>query len=258
MKKPQWIISLALAACCSWASPALAESPKEYVKGILDRVMTIQTNPALEGEAHEAQRGKQIHQIIETSFDFKTMARDALGPYAGQASGEFTTTFSYLFQDSYTRMVLKFLKKENVTYNRESRDGNKARVDTTIVRPNESIPVSYLLHQSGGGWLLYDVNVDGVSILENYRTQFSQAIRTKGFGFLLQRMKAAEKRIQPVLSVLHDQVLFLKHNLNARAIGSLQGEYRTLQGNVDQLIRDMQRSIDEADAFIRKMQASAD
>lgn len=91
------------------------------------------------------------------------------------------------------------------------------------------------------------------------RTSGQELERTRReYKILLQRMKAAEKRIQPVLSVLHDQVLFLKHNLNARAIGSLQGEYRTLQGNVDQLIRDMQRSIDEADTFIRKMQASAD
>ena len=72
---------------------------------------------------------------------------------------------------------------------------------------------------------------------------------------LLQRMKAAERRIEPVLSVLRDQVLFLKHNLNARAISALHGEYRTLQGNVDQLLADMQRAIDEADSFIRRLQA---
>ena len=74
---------------------------------------------------------------------------------------------------------------------------------------------------------------------------------------LLQRMKPAEKRIAPVLAVLHDQVLFLKHNLNARAIGALQGEYRTLQSNVDQLMADMQRAIDEADSFIRRLQAAS-
>lgn len=71
---------------------------------------------------------------------------------------------------------------------------------------------------------------------------------------LIQRMKAAEQRIEPVLSVLRDQVLFLKHNLNARAISSLHGEYRSLQGNVDQLLADMQRAIDEADTFIRRLQ----
>lgn len=78
----------------------------------------------------------------------------------------------------------------------------------------------------------------------------------KDYQALLQRMKAAEKRIDPVLDVLRDQMLFLKHNLNARAIGALQGEYRTLQGNVDQLLTDMQRSIDEADTFIRQLQKS--
>ena len=77
----------------------------------------------------------------------------------------------------------------------------------------------------------------------------------KDYRVLLQRMKAAEKRIDPVLDVLRDQVLFLKHNLNARAIGALQGEYRTLEGNVDQLLADMQRAIDEADVFIRQLQS---
>jgi ElaB/YqjD/DUF883 family membrane-anchored ribosome-binding protein len=78
----------------------------------------------------------------------------------------------------------------------------------------------------------------------------------KDYRVLLQRMKAAEKRIDPVLNVLRDQVLFLKHNLNARAIGALQGEYRTLEGNVDQLLADMQQAIDEADVFIRQLQRS--
>ena len=76
----------------------------------------------------------------------------------------------------------------------------------------------------------------------------------KDYRELLQRMKAAEKRIDPVLDVLRDQVLFLKHNLNARAIGALQSEYRTLEGNVDQLLAEMQRAIDEADVFIRQLQ----
>ncbi|MDX2352818.1 DUF2959 domain-containing protein [Stutzerimonas xanthomarina] len=76
----------------------------------------------------------------------------------------------------------------------------------------------------------------------------------KDYRVLLQRMKTAEKRIDPVLDVLRDQVLFLKHNLNARAIGALKGEYRTLEGNVDQLLAEMQRAIDEADVFIRQLQ----
>lgn len=78
------------------------------------------------------------------------------------------------------------------------------------------------------------------------------------YRVLLQRMQSAERSIEPVLSVLRDQVLFLKHNLNARAIGALQGEYRTLQRNVDQLVTEMQRAIDEADGFIRQLQQQKD
>jgi hypothetical protein len=84
-----------------------------------------------------------------------------------------------------------------------------------------------------------------------------QLSRTRAeYRTLIERMKAAEKRIDPVLNVLHDQVLYLKHNLNARAIGALHGEYRNLQSNVDRLLQDMQRSIDEADGFVKRLQSS--
>ena len=196
MKKPLWIISLALIACCTWIIPALAESPTGFVRGILDRVMVIQNDPALSQPA----RAKAIHRIIEQSFDFPMMAKDSLGNTYGRLSGaqrqEFTRTFSYLFQDSYTRMVLNFLKKENVQYKRESQEGDTARVETAFVRTNENIPVTYLMHRSSQGWILHDVIVDGVSILQNYKTQFAQVIRTKSFDFLLKKMADQRRAIQ--------------------------------------------------------------
>ena len=66
-------------------------------------------------------------------------------------------------------------------------------------------------------------------------------------------MKRASGKIHPVLSVFHDQVLYLKHNLNAQAIASLQGELVTLEHNVDQLVREMEDAIREADRFIAKL-----
>ncbi|WP_297839674.1 DUF2959 domain-containing protein [Pseudomonas sp.] len=74
---------------------------------------------------------------------------------------------------------------------------------------------------------------------------------------LLVTMKASESRIPPVLNVLHDQVLFLKHNLNAQAIGALKGESGNLQNSVYDLLKDMQRSIDGSNAFVRHLQNSA-
>jgi len=196
MKRPRWIISLALAVCMFWTMSAWADSPTTYVRGILDKVMSLQNDTSLSSQA----RARAIHGIIEHSFDFAMMAKNSLGSTYDSLSGgqrqEFTRTFSYLFQDSYTRLVLNFLKKENIQYGAESPEGDKARVATTIVRPNENIPVTYLMHKAAGGWILYDVIVDGVSILHNYQTQFAQVIRTKSFGFLLQKMEEQRRAVE--------------------------------------------------------------
>jgi phospholipid transport system substrate-binding protein len=158
--------------------------------------MALQNDPAQSAQA----RSQAIHRIIERNFDFAMMAKDSLGPTYDRLSGgqrqEFTQTFSYLFQDSYTRLVINFLKKENIQYGRETSDGNKARVETTIARTNENIPVTYLMHTASQGWVLYDVIVDGVSILQNYKTQFGQVIRTKSFEFLLNKMQEQRRAIQ--------------------------------------------------------------
>jgi phospholipid transport system substrate-binding protein len=196
MKKPLWIFSLALAAFWGATQPALAETPTAYVRGFMDKVMGIQNDAALSSQA----RSQAIHKIIEHIFDFPLMARDSLGETYGGLSGgqrqEFTRTFSYLFQDSYTRLVLNFLKKENIQYSQERLEGDKARVETAIVRTNENIPVTYLMHSAAQGWILYDVVVDGVSILQNYRNQFGQVIRSKSFGFLLNKMEEQRRAIQ--------------------------------------------------------------
>ncbi|MGB7912239.1 MAG: ABC transporter substrate-binding protein [Desulfobaccales bacterium] len=191
MKKRLSIISLAfLAVIWMGVLPAAAESPTAFVQGIMDKTMAIQNNPAPDTQA----RTRAIHQIIEQNFDFPMMAKDTLGATYGQLSAgqrqQFNNTFDYLFEDSYTRMVLNFLKQQNIKYGQERQEsGGKARLDTTLVRANDIIPVTYLMHSAPRGWLLYDVAVDGVSILENYRDEFGRVIRTKSFDYLLQRME---------------------------------------------------------------------
>ena len=71
---------------------------------------------------------------------------------------------------------------------------------------------------------------------------------------LIKAMRSAETRMEPVLQAFQDQVLFLKHNLNARAIDSLQGELGTIETDVAQLVREMEKSIAESEAFIRRLQ----
>jgi len=200
MKFTLKVFSAAFLAMLLLVMPVLAGPPTDYVRGILDSVMAIQSNPAMTGPAHETARAKAIRAIIQRSFDFPLMAQNSLGATYGKLSQgqrqEFISVFSALFQDSYTRMVLNFLKKETINYGKEDASGGKARVATTIARTNETIPVEYLMHNQGGSWRLYDVIVDGVSILDNYKRQFGQVIDAKSFGFLMDKMKTQQKAIK--------------------------------------------------------------
>lgn len=193
MTKFWYVVGVQLLACWLAVAPALAGAPTAFVKNILDEVMAIQNNPAMEGPAHEAERAQAIRRIIQKKFDFPHMAQSTLGAAYGKLSAgqrqEFANVFSSLFQTSYTNMVLRFLKQETVKYGKETVSGGQARVNTTLERVNDAIQVDYLLHQQRGGWLLYDVSVDGVSILEQYRSGFAREMQARSFDSLLNKMK---------------------------------------------------------------------
>jgi phospholipid transport system substrate-binding protein len=189
------IATFLLTTLCLSGTPAQAAEPATYVKGILDGVMRIQNDPA-----QEATRKEAIRRIIQKNFDFDHMSRDSLGATYNRLSAsqrqEFQKIFSALFQDSYTRLVLNFLKRETVNYGKEDIQGDRARLATALVRTNETIPVEYLMHKQSAGYILYDVIVDGVSILDNYKRQFSQVISTKSFDFLMDKMRTQYRAIQ--------------------------------------------------------------
>ena len=97
------------------------------------------------------------------------------------------------------------------------------------------------------------------SSAELRRKSQTKLTQTKGrYKDMLAAMKRAEQRIDPVLRPLRDQVLYLKHNLNARALAAIKGELVKVDAQVDQLVKDMNRSIAEADKFIQSMEKEAD
>jgi len=200
MKHLAKTIVVSLAALWLAVSPALGATPQAFVKSVLDEVLAIQSNPAMEGPSHEEARAQAIRRAIQKSFDFQYMAEQSLGAtFASLNPGqrqEFSQVFSSLFQTSYTNMVLRFLKKETVQYGKESVTGSEARVDTTLVRTNDSIKVEYLLRQKAGGWLIYDVIVDGVSILDKYKTGFAREIQAGSFDSLMDKMRTQLKSQQ--------------------------------------------------------------
>ncbi len=183
-------------------SPSMAASPggAATVKAVLDKAMDIQTRPDLQGEANLKERTRLIRQLISENFAAEEMARDSLKESWDKLSPaqrtEFQKLFTALFQDSYTRMVINFLQRENVEYREESPADKGVKVPTTIMRANEHIPVDYHLVQKNGRWLITDVEIDGVSIVENYHNSFRRVIQTSSFDNLLQKMRLQSQAIQ--------------------------------------------------------------
>ncbi len=171
-----------------WAGTAV-----EHIRTMLDRVMSIQTDPALKSEGCREKRRSAIKRIIKENFDFDKMAEMALGQFKKEIDAtryaEFRDLFQDLFQDSYTKMVLDFLRKEEIHYAKEDADPGKALVRTNIVRINDEIPVDYFLVPVQKGWLIYDVKIDDVSIVKNYARSFKRVIKKESFDALIRKMQ---------------------------------------------------------------------
>jgi phospholipid transport system substrate-binding protein len=182
----------------AWGGPQ--EVPTERVRSVLEQAMDIQSRPDLQGEAGRPQRAKLIRQLISENFLSREMAQESLGDrwesLKSEQKEEFRELFVDLFQDSYTRMVLNFLKKETVDYLGEAMENGRMRVRTKILRTNEHIPVDYTLLRKDNGWFMVDVIIDGVSIVRNYQAKFRQVILSQSFDYLIKQMRLQSKAIK--------------------------------------------------------------
>jgi len=181
-------------------TPGRAEMATSQVRSMLEEVMALQTNAQLQGPEFRNQRRAGIKKIIAQNFEFKAMAKHSLGQHWDKLNeserAEFNALFQDLFQDSYTKLVLDFLKQEKILYQKEELHQNQALVKTTIVRVNEEIPVDYSLTQTQGKWVVEDVIIDGVSIVRNYQRSFTQVIQRESYKSLLQKMRLQQQAIE--------------------------------------------------------------
>ncbi len=177
-----------------WAQAGTATG---QVRAILEKVMGIQSDPTLQGQALRSLRKKAIQEVILRSFYFDAMAGQALGSHWSSLDeakrNEFKTLFRDLFQDSYTRLVLDFLKQETVTFAKEDNLKGRVLVKTVIQRLNEEIPVDYILAEIDQRWLIEDVKIDGVSIVENYQKAFARVIKHESYDGLLRKMRLQQQ-----------------------------------------------------------------
>ena len=173
------------------AGTAVAGEPTDQVRRSVGEVLEIvQSQP--DGPA----RRTAVCQAANRLFDFEETAKRALGPHWQQRTPaeheEFVRLFSDLLEAAYVGKI-DLYQGEKITYVGETVDGDQATVKTRIVtKQGNEVPVDYRLLREMDGWRVYDVIIEGVSLVANYRTQFNKIIQTSSYDDLVKRMRAKD------------------------------------------------------------------
>ena len=175
-------------------SPALAGEPTDQLRPEIDRVIKTLEDPALKGEGKTAARREALRGITDSVFDWTEMARRALGPHWQARSEAERTEFVGLFRDlieqSYASKIESY-SGERVSFAGDVIEGELATVRTKLTtRQGKEVPVDYRMSRRESRWRIYDVSVEGVSLVANYRTQFNQIIRTSSYEELIRKLKS--------------------------------------------------------------------
>jgi len=173
--------------------PAWAGEPTEKIKQTTEKILSIVKDPALKSPAKAQERKKLIRQAVDERFNWEEMARRALARHWEKRTEEEKKEFVSLFADLLERTYLNKVEGysgEKVRYEGESVDASYASVKMKIItEKNVDIPVEYRLRKGAMDWLVYDVSIEGVSLVNNYRTQFNSIITQSSYGNLVKKLK---------------------------------------------------------------------
>ncbi len=172
---------------------ANAGEPTDQVRGTVDAVMKILNDKELKKPEKEKERRSSIRQTVINRFDFEEMAKRSLAAHwkdrTPAEQKEFVSLYSDLLENTYIKKIERY-ENEKVVYYDEKLDGDYAVVKTKIVdKKGLSIPVEYRILRKKDKWEVYDIIIEGVSLVNNYRTQFMQIIRSSSYNDLVRRLK---------------------------------------------------------------------
>lgn len=178
------VLSLSLPRAC------MADAPRAEMQKTIDAI--IATVEAAPGDANKTVRREKLRKIINPKFDFDEMSKRSLGPNWGTITPseqqEFTEVFSELLARTYLSKI-ETVKPGMVKIESEQVEGAKALVKTTVLSKGDTFPIDYKLMLVGDSWRVYDVVIENIGLVANYRNEFSGIIRKEKFSGLMVRLR---------------------------------------------------------------------
>lgn len=184
-----WVTSLA------WAATG---EPTTLIKQVTEQVLQILDDQKLQGPEKRQERQQRMQQVAHEVFDWEEMAKRALARHwrerTPQQQKEFVTLFRDLVERSYmTRLESAAGERQNILYTGEQVEDSRAVVKTKVItRRNQEIPINYSLSKADGRWRIYDVLIEGISLVSNYRSQFNRILASSSYDDLVQKMKSRQ------------------------------------------------------------------
>lgn len=180
---------------------ALANDPMPMVKTSVNQALATLRDNSIPLKEKQV----RLRQIVSSTFDTTEMAKSAMGPHwrdlMPEQRKEFSEVFVTFIEDSYLSKINDY-RRQDVVFVRARNDGQDyAQVDTQIVQPGDDpIDLDFQLGRSGDTWKIYDVTVDAISIIANYRNQFNRIMNSQGYGTLIEDLKSKQKASEESLA----------------------------------------------------------
>jgi phospholipid transport system substrate-binding protein len=193
--KTKTTLYLLLAAVALVFGPrtAAAGEPTEEIRAAVNRGVEILSAARLDSQSGKADTINRLRKVVYPLFDFEEMAKRSLGPHwrrlDAQRQGEFVAVFTDLLEKTYARHI-DLYDGQKVAYTGEVIDQDYAEVKTKLIsKKGDNFSIDYKLLRAGGKWRIYDVIVEGISLVNNYRSQFNRVIAKSSLEELMRKMK---------------------------------------------------------------------
>ena len=179
--------------------PATAGGATEAMKSTIDEALKVIQDKDFKQPGRAEERRRRLEQIVGDRFDYQEMSRRALGapwnPLSDKDKEEFVALFRTLLTNSYADKIESY-SGEGVQYINERTEKDYAEVRTKVLTGKVEIPLDYRLLNKGNDWRVYDVVVDGVSLVNNYRGQFSKILRSSTYADLVDQLRKKSDKIK--------------------------------------------------------------
>lgn len=187
-----WLLLIALIA-----APLLFAAPPEPIEQIKEPITTglaILKDPKYAGGQHQEEQREKIWNLVKEVFDFRAVSMRAVArnwrAFSDQQKEDFITEFKELLKNTYLDQLQGEWTNEEVIFKGQDKlTDDKALVRTVMMQGKVEVPIDYSVFLKDGKWWVYDVNIEGVSLVKNYRTQFKEILAKNSPDELIQRLK---------------------------------------------------------------------